>query len=44
MNLFYILYIYTICEKKIEIKVVFFIFLNFQECFAGKTMKYLVEG
>lgn len=40
----YTLYIYTICEKKIEIKVVFFIFLNFQKCFAGKTMKYLVEG
>lgn len=40
----YTLYIYTICEKKIEIKVVFFIFLNFQECFAGKTMKYLVKG
>lgn len=40
MNLFYILYIYIyiICEK-IEIKVVFFIFLNFQECFAGEKKK-----
>lgn len=37
MNLFYILYIYIICEKKIEIKVVFLFFLNFQECFAGKN-------
>lgn len=39
----YTLYIYYMW-KKIEIKVVFFIFLNFQKCFAGKTMKYLVEG
>lgn len=34
----YTLYIYIICEK-IEIKVVFFIFLNFQECFAGEKKK-----
>lgn len=42
----YTLYIYILYVKKIEIKVVFFIFFNFQECFAGekKRMKYLVEG
>lgn len=50
MNLFYILYIYTICEKKIEIKVVFFIFFKFSRMLCWKMkyqilrMKYLVEG
>lgn len=38
MNLLYI-YIYILYVKKIEIKVVFFIFLNFQECFAGEKKK-----
>lgn len=37
MNLFYILYIYTICEKKIEIKVVFFIFFKFSRMLCWKN-------
>lgn len=33
----YTLYIYTICEKKIEIKVVFFIFFKFSRMLCWKN-------